>query len=88
MNTGKNTKYLGWTNRETWNVMLWINNTYELYKSVVYILEETSYIPTYTEVINRLDLNESTTGDGVAYINNTLNYQELNDAIISIKESI
>lgn len=77
----ENNKYLGWTNYETWNVMLWINGTYELYKSVMYILENSQYIPTYTEVIYRLGLDECLTGDGVSFLDDNLNFEELNDAI-------
>jgi len=88
MNNFKHTneKYLGWTNYETWNVMLWINNTYELYKSVMYILEESQYTPTYTEVIYILELDKSRTGDDIAYIDNNLNYEELNIAIEAMKK--
>jgi hypothetical protein len=29
------TTYEGWVNRETWNVSLWVNNDYGMYKSMV-----------------------------------------------------
>lgn len=32
-------KYNGWTNYETWNAMLWINNVDGVYDSIVYSLE-------------------------------------------------
>ena len=88
-NTKKNPKnYLGWTNRETWNVMLWINNTENLYFGVVDILKYTTYIPTYREIIYILHLEDCQTGDGVAYLSNELNYEELNHSISEMKESL
>jgi len=84
----KNSQYLGWTNRETWNVMLWINNTENLYFGVVGILKNTTYIPTYREIIYMLNLEYSQTGDGVSYLNINLNYEELNNAIKNIKGTI
>jgi len=74
-------KYLGWSNYETWNVMLWINNTEELYFAVMYILNNTSYTPSYGEVILTLGLDEYKTEDGVSFISDILNYEELNEAI-------
>lgn len=88
MNTGKNTKYLGWTNRETWNVMLWINNRFNLYVSVVDILEHSTYTPTYKEVINILGIDACLTGDGVSFLDENLNYEELNETIKQMKEEL
>jgi len=83
-----NKKYLGWDSYENWNVMLWINNTEHLYFGVVFILKNTTYTPTYREVVYMLNLDNSITGDGVSYISDKLNYEELNLAIETIKESI
>ena len=54
MNTNKNEKYLGWDNYETWNVMLWLNNTEVLYFHIIEILENSTYTPSYSGVIYRL----------------------------------
>ncbi len=81
-------KYLGWTNRETWNVMLWINNTENLYFGVVDILKNLTYLPSYREVVYILNLEDCQTGDGVPYLNIELNYEELNNAIKNIKGTI
>ena len=79
-------KYLGWTNKQTWNVMLWINGTENLYFSVVDILKNTDYTPTYREVIYILNLEECQTGDGVCYLDSQLNYEELNQSISEMGE--
>ncbi len=84
----KDSQYLGWTNRETWNVMLWINNTENLYFGVANILRTMTYTPTYREVIYILNLEDCQTGDGISYLNDKLNYEELNNAIENIKGTI
>jgi len=82
----KDSQYFGWTNRETWNVMLWINGTENLYFGVVDILRNITYTPTYREVIYILNLEDSQTGDGVCYLDSQLNYEELNQAISEMGE--
>jgi len=77
-------KYLGWTNHETWNVMLWINNIEDIYFSVVEILKNTNYTPTYREIIYILHLEDCQTADGISFLNHKLNYDELNNAIKNI----
>ena len=84
MKSDKKTKYLGWSNYETWNVMLWINNTYELYSTVDYILKQASQIPTYAEVIHMLGLENSMTGDGIHFLDKNLNHNELNETLRNI----
>lgn len=84
----ENKKYLGWNSYENWNVMLWINNTEHLYFGVVEILKNTTYTPTYREIIYMLDLEHSKTADGVLYLSDRLNYEELNEAIQTMKEGI
>ena len=81
-------KYLGWTNYETWNVMLWINNIENIYFNVVDILKNTDYTPTYREIIYILNLEDCRTGDNVAYLDIELNYEELNSAIKNIGGTI
>lgn len=79
-------KYAGWDNYETWNVMLWINNSDEIYFSLLYLLDNCSYVPNYKEVIHRLGLDECITKDGVLYLDKKLNYKELNIAIAEIRK--
>tara|TARA_R110002012_G_scaffold291740_1_gene486356 strand:- start:9 stop:296 length:288 start_codon:yes stop_codon:yes gene_type:complete len=36
----RNENYNGWTNWETWNFKLWLDNSEDSYKAVMYIAEE------------------------------------------------
>ena len=36
----RNKNYNGWTNWETWNFKLWLDNSEDSYKAVMYIAEE------------------------------------------------
>jgi hypothetical protein len=77
-------KYNGWTNRETWNVMLWLNGIENLYFSMIEVLQDSKTPLSYRELIYALNLNNETTGDEVAYLSELLNYEELNESIIDI----
>ena len=35
-----NQKYNGWTNWETWNFKLWLDNSEDSYKAIIYLAEE------------------------------------------------
>ena len=35
-----NQEYNGWTNWETWNFKLWIDNSEDSYKAIIYLAEE------------------------------------------------
>lgn len=77
------TTYNGWKNRETWNVMLWIQNDERLYRSAVDFMiscpkNTRSY---YKSFIEWADLQDSTTNDGVKWLDNKLDYRRLNEAI-------
>jgi len=74
-------QYNGWKNYETWNVMLWLNNTENLYFSMVDIINECEATITYKEVIELLGLAEEKTGDRVQFLDKNLDYKALNEAI-------
>jgi len=76
--------YNGWTNYETWNVMLWLNGIENLYFSMVGMLQSSKTPLTYRELIFALDLNNEITGDRIPFIDASLNYNELNEAIEEI----
>ncbi len=80
-------KYCGWKNYETWNVMLWLNGTEDLNFALRSILEhcQPEEQLTYREVILILGLAEEETGDGVAYLSEKLNYNELDSAISDLQ---
>ena len=77
-------RYNGWKNYETWNVMLWINGTENLYFTLVDIKEEykrQNKKLSYKKFINEINFQNEQTGDGVEFINYKLSYRELNEAI-------
>jgi len=74
-------KYNGWENYETWNVMLWLRETESLCSVIQNILTNSQTSLTYRELIYLLCLEDTKTGDGVAFINDNLNYEELNEGI-------
>ena len=81
-------KYNGWTNYETWNVMLWLNNVENLYFSMVAVLQGSKTPLTYKEVIFALDLDTEMTGDRIPFIDASLNHEELNEALKQIQKDI
>lgn len=90
-------KYLGWKNQKTWNVMLHLNNDgyidslknnleYEFnnrdnVKSIV------RNIDTYKLFIEYFNLQDTHTMDDVNYLDDTLDYKELNEIIFEIVSS-
>lgn len=77
--------YNGWSNYETWNVALWINNDYGLYSAAVewatWVADEDGSIPSgsYQAFINHYGLNQSFTGDGVHWLDSGLDYDRLDE---------
>ncbi len=70
----ENQTYNGWKNYETWNVSLWINNHSDLYD----IAKGSN---NYREFVRNFDF-ESETGDGVSFVDDDLDIQEL-DALVA-----
>ncbi len=65
--------YNGWTNYETWNVALWIQNDEGLYNIALQCDD-------YSEFVNEIGVGYSTP-DGVKYADPKLNHVELNEMI-------
>ena len=65
--------YNGWANYETWNVALWIQNDYALYKFA-------SRYDDYSKFVAAIGFG-SETGDGVSFASPKLDYQELTEML-------
>ena len=87
----KDTTYNGWSNYETWNAALWIDNEYynyslamlpsvKTYKDFVGAMKDSCY--------RNLDAKydyRNKTGDGISWTDPKLNIQELDDKIKELK---
>jgi len=71
-NPTKAKTYNGWTNYETWNVALWMDNDYGNYLKA----KESK---NYQEFVSRL--HKKLTSDGVSWADPKLNIQELDEKI-------
>ena len=67
-------EYNGWTNYETWNVALWIQNDEGLYNMAL----ECKDYPEFAAMIAEFSTK---TGDGVSWNASNLSMWELNDMI-------
>ena len=74
-NPSKATTYNGWTNYETWNVALWMDNDYGNYLKA----RESK---NYKEFLSKL--HKQLTGDGVSWTDPKLNIQELDEKITEL----
>ena len=68
------TEYNGWTNYETWNVALWIQNDYSFYSLALHCDD-------YQDFVDAVEGLISKTPDGVSFTSDELNWHELNDMI-------
>jgi hypothetical protein len=66
------TEYNGWTNYETWNVALWLQNDPGLY-DIARRCED------YSEFVDSIEELISETPDGVSFTSDKLNHHELNE---------
>jgi len=70
----QDTTYNGWTNYETWNVALYIQNDEGLYNIA-------QRCDDYQDFVDTIEGLLSKTPDGVSYTSDNLNWHELNDMI-------
>ena len=73
-------EYNGWTNYETWNAALWINNDEGLYS----IAQDAGDYQTFVDLMRDLDSME--TPDKVAWNDSGINVSELNENIAILLE--
>jgi len=77
--------YNGWKNRQTWNVMLWINNDEPLYRSAVDFMKSYTGNTPYVDFIYDMELELSSTPDKCPWIDGSLDYVALNEAMNEFK---
>ena len=72
--------YNGWENWETWNVSLWIANDEYLYRQVVRYAQG-AVRPSFNDFIRSEGLENFVTPDGVAFTDDSLGLEELDEFI-------
>jgi hypothetical protein len=70
--------YNGWTNYETWNVSLWIQNDPGLY----HLAQEVGNYVDFVEVLN--DCGSDSTPDGVKYNDPKVNVIQINSDVFDL----
>jgi hypothetical protein len=74
-------EYNGWTNYETWNVSLWINNNEQMYH-----IATRKIVRTYRDFVNVAKcLGITQTGDGVKFTNPKIDTDEMGEMIEELK---
>lgn len=68
----------GWSNYETWNVALMINNNQELYNGLLEYIASNEEM-NYKDLVNYLGLQNKKTLDDISYLDPKLNIEELNN---------
>lgn len=72
--------YNGWKNHETWNVAMWIENDEGLYNGAVDFMKNENPDPQnpYKAFVISCGLEAQKTPDDVAYMAESLDYEDLN----------
>ena len=78
-------EYNGWKNYVTWNVMLWINNDYTLYKAACEFMKNYKGCTPYAHFISAMGLEDERTLDNIEWLGSRLCYRELNEAMWELK---
>ena len=77
--------YNGWTNWETWNVALWIQNDEGLYRAAVELVESRGHLfGAYKAFVHYNMLNDEKTPDGAKFDDHRLDYQELDEMMLEL----
>ena len=76
----------GWTNYETWNVVLWMMNDFILYK-VARQAARVDLLNPYQFFVDEMhDMNCQRTDDGVSWTDDNINQCEVNEALAELIE--
>jgi len=84
-------EYNGWTNYETWNASLWMDNDYFYYS--IMMMQSVKTFEDFinkiqSDVFNNLDANwdwRNETGDGISWNDPMINVAEINEKITEMK---
>ena len=76
----ENVDYNGWTNRDTWLVMLWLNNDYENYQKITRIVNNTNKLQDLSNNELYIELKDFNYGDKINF--NNINLDEIRQALI------
>ena len=87
------TTYNGWTNYETWNVALWLDN--DRYYYDLMMMQSVKTFKDFLEKLqsplrSNLDANwdyKNFTGDNISWNDPKINIEEINEKIMELKEN-
>lgn len=77
-------EYNGWKNRDTWNVSLWIGH-HPLYLEAVAFVKDYKGTQPYVDFLESCGLDTQKTPDGVAYVNEALDYKRLDEMMMELR---
>ena len=78
-------EYNGWKNRQTWNVMLWLENDEFLYDLAVKFMQTYKGKSPYAHFIRSIGYENECTPDNIKWLSTRLDYKELNEAMVELK---
>ena len=84
-NENKCTTYNGWSNYETWNVALWLDNDYDNYQLAL-IADDYNHFVELIKSTATNTFNKLFTGDKVLWTDEKLNIQELDEKIQELRD--